>query len=63
MLYIAKVIGYLEILTDNEVKDFVMINFGGYFKSLREKLYSKYREEQNLRKIAEKRLKLLKISF
>ena len=28
MPYIAKVVGYLEILTDDEVKDFVVINFG-----------------------------------
>ena len=29
------------------------MNFGEYFKSMREKLYSKLREEQNLRKVAE----------
>ena len=49
MLYIPKIGDYLKILTDDEVKDFVDINFSGYFKSTREKLYSK----QNLRKIAE----------
>ena len=36
MLYISKVDDYLEILTDEEVKDFVVINFGEYFKSVRE---------------------------
>ena len=42
MLYIPKVDGYLKIFTDEEVKDFVAINFGEYFKSIREK--------ENLRK-------------
>ena len=37
MLYIPKLDGYLEILTDEEVKDFVAINFSKYFKSIREK--------------------------
>ena len=44
MLYIPKIDDYLEILTDEEVKDFVAINFSEYFKSIR--------EEQNLRKVA-----------
>ena len=44
MFYIPKVDGYLKILTDEEVKDFVAINFSEYFKSTR--------EEQNLRKVA-----------
>ena len=44
---------YLKILTDGEVKDFVLINFGEYFKSTGEKLYSKLSEEKNLRKVAE----------
>ena len=50
MLYIPKF--YLKILTDDEVKDFV-INFGEYFKSTREKLHSKLSKEQNLRKFAD----------
>ena len=29
---------YLKILTDEEMKDFVFINFGEYFKSSREKI-------------------------
>ena len=41
MLYIPKIDNHLKILIDNEVKDFVGINFGEYFKSTREKLYSK----------------------
>ena len=40
MLYIPKIDDYLEILTDDEVKDFVAINFNEYSKSIREKLYS-----------------------
>ena len=44
MLHIPKIDDYLKILTDEEVKDFVAINFNEYFKSTREK--------QNLRKIA-----------
>ena len=44
MLYIPKIDDYLEILTDEEVNDFVAINFREYFKSIR--------EEQNLRKVA-----------
>ena len=53
MLYMQKIGDYLKILTDDEVKDFVVKIFGEYFKSTKEKLYSKLREEQNLRKIAE----------
>ena len=42
MLYIPKIEDYLEILTDEEVKDFEAINFREYFKSIR--------QEQNFRK-------------
>ena len=51
MLYIPKIDDYLKILTDNEVKDFVAVNFSEYLKSTKEKLYSKLKEEQNLRKV------------
>ena len=34
MLYIPKIDDYLEILTDEEVEDFVVINFIEYFKSI-----------------------------
>ena len=44
MLFIPKIDDYLEIMTDEEVKDFVAINFNEYFKSIN--------EEQNLRKTA-----------
>ena len=45
MLYILQIGDYLIILTDDEVKDFVIINSDEYFKSLREKLYSKLNEK------------------
>ena len=32
MLYIAKIEDYLKILTNDEVKDFVVVDFGEYFK-------------------------------
>ena len=35
MLYIPKVGDYLKILTDDEAKHFVAINFSEYFKSTR----------------------------
>ena len=44
MLYIPKIDDYLKILSDEEVEDFVAINFSKCFKSIR--------EEQNLRKVA-----------
>ena len=47
MLYIPKIDDYLQILTDEEVKDFVIINISECFKSARH-LYSKLSEEQNL---------------
>ena len=53
MLYIPKIRDYLKILTDDKVKDFVAINFGEYFKFIREKLYWKLSKEQNLSKVAE----------
>ena len=53
MLYISKISDYLKILTDDKVKDFVVINVSEYFKSTREKLSSKLNEEQNLRKVVE----------
>ena len=43
MLYIPKIEDYLKILADEEVKDFVDINFNESCKSIR--------EEQNLRKV------------
>ena len=37
MLYISKIDNYLKILTEDEVNDFVGINFSEYFKSTRKK--------------------------
>ena len=51
MLHIPKIDDNLKILTDDEVKDFVAINFSEYFKSTIEKLYSKLSTEHNLRKL------------
>ena len=53
MLYIPKIGDYVKILTYDEVKDFVVINFGKYFKSSKENLCSKLSEAQNLRKVFE----------
>ena len=44
MLCIPKIDGYLEVLTEKDVKYFVAINFSKYFKSIE--------KEQNLRKVA-----------
>ena len=52
-MYNAKISDYLKVLTEDEVKDFVVINFGEYFKSTKEELYSKLFEEKNIRKVAE----------
>ena len=43
MLYFPKIDDYLEILTDEEVRDFLAINFSEYSKSIS--------EEQNLRTV------------
>ena len=53
MFHISKINDYLKILTDDEVKDFVAILFCEYRKSMKEKLYSKRNEEQNLGKVIE----------
>ena len=45
MLYIPKIDDYLKILTNEEEKVFVAINFSEYFKSTREKLFSKLNEK------------------
>ena len=37
MLHISKIDDYLKILTDEKVKDFVVVNFSEYFKSAKEK--------------------------
>ena len=44
MFYVPKIDGYWKIVTDEEVKNFIVINFNEYFRSIR--------EERNLRKVA-----------
>ena len=39
-------------MTDEELKDFVAINFSEYFKSTKEKLSSKLNKKENVRKVA-----------
>ena len=51
MLYIPKIGNYLKILTDDEGKHFVAINFIKYFKSTRKKLYSKLMKNKILEKL------------
>ena len=53
MLYIPKTADYLKIVTDEEVKDFALINFSKSFKFTREKLYPKLSEEKSLREAVE----------
>ena len=48
MLYIPIMDDYLKILTNEEVKDFEAINFCEYFKSTREKLFSKLNIEKKI---------------
>ena len=38
MYYIPKIGDYLKVVTNNEVKEFLVINFDEYFNSTREKL-------------------------
>ena len=46
MLYIPKIGDYLKILTDDEVKNFVVMKFDKYFKYSKEQLCSKLSERQ-----------------
>ena len=50
--YLTMIPGNLKFLTE-KVKNFVVLNSGNYFKSSREKFYSKLSEEENLTKVAE----------
>ena len=45
MLYISKIGDNLQILTDDEVKDFLVKNFGEYFKSMGANLYPQLSKE------------------
>ena len=52
MLYTSKIANYLEILSDEENKDFLAIKLE-YLKSAREALHSKLGKKRNLKKVAE----------
>ena len=51
MFCTSKIYECQKNLIDDEVKDFVTINFSKYLKSMRKKFYSKQNEEQNLKKV------------
>ena len=51
MFYTSKIYECQKNLIDDEVKDFVTINFSKYLKSMRKKFYPKQNEEQNLKKV------------
>ena len=51
MFHIPKIVSSVEIMTDDEVKDFVAINFRQFLKSTREILYSKLNEKEILEKL------------
>ena len=61
MLYIPKIYDYLKIMTDEKLKNFVVVNFEEYFKSMKEKLYSKLWEKQNVRRVAELLVTFVKV--
>ena len=63
MLYIPKIYDYLKIMTDDKLKNFVVVNFEEYFKSMKEKLYSKLWEKQNVRRVAELLVTFVKVIF
>ena len=51
MLFIPKIDNYLKLSNDKDVKDFIAINFSEYFKSTKEKSFSKLNKKQNLRRV------------
>ena len=61
MLYIPKIYDYLKIMTDEKLNNFVVANFEEYFKSMKEKLYSKLWEKQNVRRVAELLVTFVKV--
>ena len=46
-----KIANYSKVLTDEELKYFVVTTFGECFKDTREKMYSKLGEEKNLTQV------------
>ena len=57
MFCIPKTGDYLKVLTDDEVKNVLVINFGEYYKSVGQKLYFK----KNLKKFADEVEKYIEI--
>ena len=57
MFCIPKTGDYLKVLTDDEVKNVLVINFGEYYKSVGQKLYLK----KNLKKFADEVEKYIEI--
>ena len=51
MLYMPKIADNPKIMTDEEVKDFVMINFGEYWKSAREAFILNQAKEKIFKKL------------
>ena len=51
MLHMLKIADYLKILTDEEVEDVVIINFGDCFKCMGEASHSNFFEENILEKL------------
>ena len=50
MTHMLKIADYLKILTDERVKDLVVVDFGECYKSTGKTMYSKLSQEKNLRK-------------
>ena len=58
MLYVPRITNYLEIFSEEKVKDFIVKNFGECFKSTKEELYSKLDEEKIINKELSQKQKL-----
>ena len=52
-MYIPKIWDYLKTLTNDEVKDFAVINFGEYLKSSKKTCVLNYVRNRILRKVVE----------
>ena len=51
MFYIPKIGDYLKLLTDDQLKDFVAINLGEYFKSMKGSCILGYMRNKILEKL------------
>ena len=61
MFYIPRVTEYLDILTDEKVKHFVVIDFDKRFKYRRKEQHSKLNKNINIRTVAESFYTFLKV--